>query len=209
MGVSDGRAGSGESGHEPPERDRTAQGHAGPGSGGPVSAGPASGGPVSGVVSTGGRSAGVPDVPRRGVRPLYARPSLGLLIVLGGGVGAVLRYAAEEARPAPAGGWPWTTFWINVLGSFILGTLLTALARSGPDHGWRRRARLGLGTGFCGGFTTYSTFIIEIDTLLRGGWVGLAIAYALVSVVVGVAAALVGVVAMRAVPRRPVQGGAA
>jgi CrcB protein len=148
----------------------------------------------------------VPEVPLRAVRPLYTRPSLVLLIVLGGGVGTVLRYLAEEARPAPTGGWPWTTFSVNVLGSFILGALLTALARSGPDQGWRRRARLGLGTGFCGGFTTYSTFIIEIDSLLRGGWATLAITYALVSAVVGIAAALCGVLAVSALPRRAGSG---
>jgi CrcB protein len=129
-----------------------------------------------------------------------------LPIVLGGGAGTVLRYLAEEARPSATGGWPWTTFSINVLGSFLLGTLLTAIARSGPDQGWRRRTRLGLGTGFCGGFTTYSTFIIEIDTLLRGGWAALAITYALVSLVVGIAAALSGVLAVSALPRRAGSG---
>lgn len=184
MGMSDGPAGSDQPSQQPPER----------GAAGPEPAGqPSSGGAAP---------TRVPDVPARAVRPLYTRPAYVLLIVFGGGVGTMLRYLAEEARPTPAGGWPWTTFGINVLGSFILGTLLTALARSGPDQGWRRRARLGMGTGFCGGFTTYSTFVIELDTLLRGGWAAMAIGYALASVVVGITAALAGVLAVRALPLR-------
>ena len=135
-------------------------------------------------------------------RRLYTRASFLATVLVGGAVGTLLRYLFEEAAPAVPGRWPWTTFWINVAGSFILGALLTALARSGPDQGWRRSARLGLGTGFCGGFTTYSTFIIEVDNLVRGGWVGTGVGYALVSVLVGVAAALAGVLIARSWPRR-------
>lgn len=137
------------------------------------------------------------------VRPLVTRPPYLLLVVLGGALGTLARHLAEEASPARPGGWPWTTFWINVVGSFVLGSLLTALARGGPDQGWRRRVRLGVGTGLCGGFTTYSTFILEIDTLLRGGWVATALGYALVSVLAGIAAALAGALLMRSWPRRP------
>ena len=135
------------------------------------------------------------------VRPLVTRPAYLLLVVLGGAVGTLARHLAGEAAPARPGGWPWTTLWINVVGSFVLGALLTALARRGPDEGWRRRVRLSVGTGLCGGFTTYSTFVLEIDTLLRGGWVATALGYALVSVVAGIAAALAGVLLMRSRPR--------
>ncbi len=135
-------------------------------------------------------------------RPLYTRPSYLAVLVLGGALGTLVRYLVQHAAPAPPGEWPWATFTVNVVGSFILGALLTALARSGPDRGWRRRARIGAGTGFCGGLTTYSSFVVEIDSLLREGWATTAISYAIVSVGVGVGAALVGVLLMRAWPRR-------
>jgi len=145
-----------------------------------------------------GPAAAVPVAPV--ARPLFTRPGLLALVWWGGAIGTLLRHAIEQAIPVAPGQWPWATFGINVSGSFVLGALLGGLARSGPDHGWRRTARLGVGTGFCGGFTTYSTFIVEVDTLARGGWAATGAAYALVSVVLGVAAALTGMRLMRRIP---------
>ena len=65
----------------------------------------------------------------------------------------------------------------------------------------RRQARLLLGTGFLGGFTTYSALAVEADGLLRGGRVGLAVAYALTTVVVGLVASLAGVITARGIAR--------
>ncbi|GEL94624.1 fluoride efflux transporter FluC [Cellulomonas composti] len=125
-------------------------------------------------------------------RPLFARPSLLLLVVAGGAVGTAVRSTIEDRYPHAPGGWPWATFVINVTGSFLLGALVAWLARGGPDEGRRRQARLGLGTGVLGGFTTYSTFVVEADTLLRDGHVGIGLAYAATSVALGVAAAAGG-----------------
>jgi len=142
-------------------------------------------------------------VPATGVgRALYARPGLLALVFVGGAVGTTLRYLLASRWPAGDGQWPWTTFAVNLTGSFALGALLTVLARGGSDDGVRRRLRLGLGTGLLGGYTTYSTFILETDQLLRTGHGTTAVVYALVSVVLGVAAAVVGVVAGRGVPVR-------
>lgn len=99
----------------------------------------------------------------------------------------------EGAWPAGPGAFPWTTFWINVCGSLLLGLLLEAIAESGRDAGWRRGLRLGVGTGVIGGFTTYSTFSVETVLLLRSGHWLLATGYALASVVTGVVAAMLGV----------------
>jgi len=143
----------------------------------------------------------VPDVVAR-TRPLYTRPSYLALLVLGGAVGTSLRSWLEDRYATVAGGWPWVTFAINVVGSLVLGALLTSLARTGPDAGWRRRVRVGLGTGTIGGFTTYSTFVVEVDLLLRDGRVVTGVAYALVSVVIGVGAAVLGVLGARAVTGR-------
>ncbi|WP_231495950.1 CrcB family protein [Cellulomonas sp. HZM] len=113
-------------------------------------------------------------------------------IVLGGALGTTARAALETWFPARAGSWPWTTFVINLVGSFVLGLLLQSLAVRGPDEGVRRTVRLGVGTGIVGGFTTYSTFVLETDRLVRGGHAAVGFSYALVSVVVGIAAAGAG-----------------
>lgn len=134
-------------------------------------------------------------------RPLYARPGYLAMLVVGGGLGTALRSWLEGRFVTTTGGCPWATFTINVAGSLLLAMLITTLARSGPDSGWRRRVRVGVGTGVLGGFTTYSTFIVETDQLLRGGHVGLGFAYAVGSVVTGVAAAFVGVLVARRAPR--------
>nr|WP_206715178.1 CrcB family protein [Cellulosimicrobium arenosum] len=133
------------------------------------------------------------------------RPSLVALaglVALGGAVGATVRALLEHVLAPVPGSWPWTTFAINVVGSFALGALLETLVRSGPDSGWRRGVRLGCGTGVLGGFTTYSTFVVEAERLLTGGHAPLGVAYALVSVVVGIGAACAGIALAAARARR-------
>ena len=131
------------------------------------------------------------------------------LVALGGAVGTTARGLLEQAfAPAP-GSWPWTTFWINLVGSFVLGALLETLLRSGPDAGWRRGVRLGCGTGVLGGYTTYSTCAVEVERLASGGHAALGAAYALGSVVLGVAAAVGGIALAAAVRRRVSRGGGA
>jgi len=110
------------------------------------------------------------------------------LVVAGGTVGTLVRALLEDAFGAGRGEWPWATFAINVVGSFLLGLLVAALAARGGDE----RIRLALGTGVLGGFTTYSTFIVEVDRLVADGHLGLGTGYALGSVVVGVLAAAAG-----------------
>lgn len=136
-------------------------------------------------------------------RPAYRRPGLLGLVVLGGAAGTTVRWELGRAYPVTGGTFPWTTFWINVTGSLLLGLLLESLARSGPDEGWRRALRVGVGTGVMGGFTTYSTFMVESDLLVRSGHAGLAAAYVAGSVAAGVTAALAGILAARALVRRP------
>lgn len=123
------------------------------------------------------------------------------LIVVGGACGTSARAGLEGAFGASAGQWPWITLGINVLGSLVLGVLLEALA-SGDDRGWRRSVRLGVGTGVMGGFTTYSSYAVEtVNLMLAGQWL-LALGYALVSVLIGIAAAAAGIVAVRRLRRR-------
>lgn len=112
---------------------------------------------------------------------------------VGGLIGTGVRYWAEEMVPAQHGPRPWATFGVNIVGAFILGSLLELLARLGHDEGWRQRIRLFGGTGICGALTTYSTFALEITELTRASAVVTALTYAVVSVVLGLAAAACGI----------------
>lgn len=101
---------------------------------------------------------------------------------LGGAAGAAVRWAVTEAAPVRAGAFPVTTLAVNVLGAGLLGYLVGRLPVRGDGS---EALRLLLGTGVLGGFTTFSAFALEV-------WEGPAVAYALVSVVAGVLAAVVG-----------------
>lgn len=115
------------------------------------------------------------------------------LIMLGGGLGTAARAGLETLFPPAPAALPWTTLMINVIGSFVLGVLLEALSAAGPDRGARRGMRLTLGTGVLGGFTTYSTFMIETAERLRSGHALLAIAYLVGGVIAGLLAAALGI----------------
>lgn len=125
---------------------------------------------------------------------LHVRASAIAAVALGGLIGAPARYGLGVAFPHTSPGhWPVTTFAINIVGAFILGGLLEALARLGPDSGWRQRARLCAGTGMIGSFTTYSTLAVDTDLLLRGHHPWAAITYALGTVIVGMVATAAGI----------------
>ena len=128
---------------------------------------------------------------------LPVRPAWLGVILLGGTAGTAGRAWLESSFAPVAGQWPWTTFWINLAGAFLLGALLEGLAISGRDHGWRRGLRLGLGTGMLGGFTTYSTFAVESFGLIGSASWLVGLGYSVGSVLLGVAAAFVGVRAVR------------
>jgi CrcB protein len=106
-------------------------------------------------------------------------------IFAGGFVGAVVRAELAQALPSNAGEWPWATFAVNIIGAFALGYFTTRLQERLPLSAYRRPL---LGTGFCGGLTTFSTMQVELLKMLDHGDIGLAAAYALVSVIAGFAA---------------------
>jgi CrcB protein len=83
------------------------------------------------------------------------------VIALGGVLGSLARYGLAEAVPHRAGGFPWSTFAINVIGCFAIGVLLAALTPL--SHPLLRPF---LGTGILGGFTTFSTFAVDTERLL-------------------------------------------
>ena len=114
------------------------------------------------------------------------------LIAVGSAVGGNLRYWLGRGIDAQAwpGGLPWGTLVVNVSGSFLLGFFAVAfLERVGPA---RREAYLLLGTGFCGGYTTFSTFEYETYKLAREGHYPAALGNVAASCVVGFAAVAAG-----------------
>jgi len=87
-------------------------------------------------------------------------------VALGGGTGATVRYAAGLLWPTPTGGFPWTTLWINVVGCAVIGVFMTLLAEVWAPHPLIRPF---FGTGVLGGFTTFSTYAVDIERLLDAG----------------------------------------
>lgn len=141
-----------------------------------------------------GPGAGQPRGGTRGVgeSPAHLRPAYLALVFAGGSAGTLARYLLSEALPTP-GGLPAGIFTINIAGAFALGLLLEALLRRGPDHGRRRVVRLVLGTGFLGGFTTYSALTVDSALLLQEGRFLAGAGYLLLTVLVGLAATIAGI----------------
>ena len=108
-----------------------------------------------------------------------------LLVAFGGAIGSVCRYLLSGMNVAS---WPWGTFAVNILGSLIIG-LLVGLASKGivsPEM------KLLLVTGFCGGFTTFSTFANESFGMLKAGDALQMALYLGASVVVGILSVWLG-----------------
>jgi CrcB protein len=118
-----------------------------------------------------------------------------LLVGLGGGAGSVLRFLAGWLVERHAGGvFPVATLVVNVTGCLLFG-LLAGLAARGGVIG--EAGRLLLVTGFCGGYTTFSTFSAENVAMVAGGHVLSPLLYTLASVVAGAGAAWLGGVLAR------------
>src|SRR5262245_812364 len=114
-----------------------------------------------------------------------------LLVALGGSVGSVARYLMQkwfnENHPHP---FPWGTFSVNLIGCFLIGVIYAASEKSTVLS---PQVRLLLITGFCGGFTTFSTFAFENVNLLRGGDISYFLLYTIGSVVLGITGVFAGV----------------
>ena len=137
---------------------------------------------------------------RRRRRPSgRADPRVLFAISLGAMGGATARYKLATWLTVPPGGFPWATFWTNVSGSFILGVLLVLLIERFPPT---RYARAFAGTGFLGAYTTFSTFSVETDVLLKDGHAAVAAAYVVSSLALGITVAWLGVILGRLVPHQ-------
>ena len=106
-------------------------------------------------------------------------------IFAGGALGTVARAVLAEAFPHSATAWPWPTFGVNIVAAFLLGYFVTRLQERLPLSSYRRPL---LGTGLCGGLSTFSTMQVEILKMLSAHAWGLAAGYIAASIVAGYAA---------------------
>jgi len=121
-------------------------------------------------------------------------------IFAGGALGTLARAALSEAFPHPATAWPWPTFTVNIVAAFALGYFVTRLTERLPLSSYRRPL---LGTGVCGGLSTFSTMQVEILEMISAhAWV-LAVGYAAASIAAGYAAIQVATAMVRRVRVRP------
>ena len=106
-------------------------------------------------------------------------------VFAGGAVGTLCRVLLDEIYPASATRWPWVSFAVNLIGAFLLGYFTTRLQERLPLSSYRRPL---LGTGLCGGLTTFSTMQVELLNMLDTAHYGLAAGYASASIAGGYAA---------------------
>jgi CrcB protein len=125
-------------------------------------------------------------------RPSHWRFGAIALVAIGGTAGTASREGVGMIISSLSG-ISMATLAVNVAGALMLGVLLETLVRSGADTGARRTVRLLLGTGFLGGFTTYSTLAVGTAALVVEGSIWFAVAYCLGTVVVGAAATFAGI----------------
>ena len=119
-----------------------------------------------------------------------------LLVGAGGAIGAMGRYAIGIIVGRMwHGPFPLGTIVVNIVGSLLMGLLIGLLARYTPE--WQASARLFLAVGILGGFTTFSAFSLDVIILMERGQLGLAVGYALFSVVASVAALFLGLLLIR------------
>ena len=117
-------------------------------------------------------------------------------VFVGGAVGTVARAAFETLAVADPGRWPWPTFTVNIVGAFLLGYFATRLLERLPLSSYRRPA---LGTGLCGGLTTFSTMQVETPKMISHQHYGLAAGYTAASITAGLLAAYLATTLVRRV----------
>ncbi|WP_406369578.1 fluoride efflux transporter CrcB [Streptomyces sp. NBC_00647] len=126
--------------------------------------------------------------PWRGQGPVVA------MVSLGGAIGATARYGAGRLWPTQTGAFPWTTCAINVVGCAVIGVFMVLITDAWAAH---RLVRPFFGTGVLGGFTTFSTYAVDIRTLVGTGHPGTGLGYLAATLCASLAAVWLGTTAAR------------
>lgn len=113
-----------------------------------------------------------------------------ILVFIGGGFGSVLRYVIGKFLNNSENGIPYGTFVANILGSLFIGIILGLAAK---NNSLSQNQTLLLATGFCGGFTTFSSFAYENHIFLKSGDFASFAIYTIASFVVGFLAVFAGI----------------
>ncbi|HEX3288446.1 MAG TPA: fluoride efflux transporter CrcB [Mycobacterium sp.] len=117
-------------------------------------------------------------------------------VFVGGAIGTLARAGLATLAASEPGRWPWPTFIVNIVGAFLLGYFATRLLERLPVSSYRRPL---LGTGLCGGLTTFSTMQVETVKMLERHHYGLAIGYTVASIAAGLLAVYVATAMVRRV----------
>jgi CrcB protein len=125
------------------------------------------------------------------------RRSVLAAVALGAAAGAPARYGVAQVIHVAPGTFPWATFVTNISGSFALGLLLALILERFPPTVYLRPFVI---TGFLGAYTTYSTFAVETDLLVKQGHAAVGLGYAAASLVTGFVAVWAGIWAARTMP---------
>ncbi|SNX56383.1 protein CrcB [Streptomyces sp. TLI_55] len=129
----------------------------------------------------------------RGQAPVVA------VVALGGAIGATARYALSLWWPLQPGGFPWATFWTNVVGCAVIGVFMVLITDVWAAH---RLVRPFFGTGVLGGFTTFSTYAVDIRRLIASGHPGTGLAYLAATLFAALTAVWLAATATRRVLKR-------
>ena len=113
------------------------------------------------------------------------------IVFIGGGFGSALRFGVGKLFILSMSKFPMATFLVNIIGCFLIGLLLAYFSKSENSF-----YKLLLVTGFCGGFTTFSTFSYETILLLKNNQITLAAIYIISSLLLGLIATFVGYLLM-------------
>ncbi|MGZ2359758.1 fluoride efflux transporter CrcB [Streptomyces sp. 372A] len=107
------------------------------------------------------------------------------VVALGGAAGASARYGASLLWPTATGGFPWTTLVVNVTGCAVIGVFMVVISEVWAAH---RLVRPFFGTGVLGGFTTFSTYAVDIERLVSEDRAGAGLVYLGVTLLAALAA---------------------
>ncbi|OII67939.1 MULTISPECIES: fluoride efflux transporter CrcB [unclassified Streptomyces] len=121
------------------------------------------------------------------------------VVALGGAVGASARYGASLIWPTAASSFPWTTLAVNAVGCAVIGVFMVVISDVWAAH---RLVRPFFGTGVLGGFTTFSTYAVDVQKLVAGGQARAGLAYLALTVVAALVAVWTAVWVTRRVLER-------